>query len=264
MILSPEKIIPSFISTLDPRSQSNFYLESWYPNETFNDRLIERKGTIIAVLNSYLPISLDNIAGSIFYMNLKSFGGLQAIQPAFVAQREVLPLWGRSVVELPFDRFYITWNPAGVFSSITNNTWNFSIDKSNTTPILLLIGNNIKFPSLNFINEEPFRITYSSSIPTTSSVATLTVGHGRIPKATSVTVDVDNAVNPINLKIQQLGLGLVSTLTEFDENISVFPYTKNFSIPEKGSILTRVLVDGGGAGETQVFNVQFNFRPRTF
>ncbi len=243
----------------EPQGESGFYIENWYPDTNFLEKPIVKTGNYVAVLNSYVPSALNAGEGAAFYLNFRRLNNL-AIGTDFIAEKEIYPLFGGSIVKADFREFFLTWYPDPI--AITNNgNWAFSQDKQLTTPILVLVARDLDSYNIPIFSEPSFRWGFSSLIPSGANSAQIDIAHGYASKNLSVTVSVLFANNPLQILIQQRALRGQFYVQDFTINPAAFPFDQTFSLPDRNSPATRIAIGGGGAGETAQISLLLKASP---
>lgn len=244
----------------EPESSQNLKLHSFYPDESFTEREISFRGNLIAVLNSYIPMSLNYQFGGLFYLGFKRFG-VRAIEPSFIARQEIFPLWGGNKINVDYEEFYLTWNPDNQVLNIVNASWDFALDKDISTPIILFMGKDVAIHDVPKFSEENFRMGFKGTEPAAFGIADITIEHGLEIKEVAVVVTASNFANALNIKIRQTSFNSLHNIIEFDENPASFPFTKTYVLPNKGCALTRIQVAGGGGAPSGNISVVAHMRP---
>jgi hypothetical protein len=165
----------------------------------------------------------------------------------FIAEREIIPLWGKVQVRADYDKFFLTWYPTPI--TITQATWTWSLDEQLSTPLMLAVGDDIRIDDTDFYTNKSFRYGFTASIPANAGTSIIDIEHGYEAKDLIAVISVTSAVNPLTVTIsQRLHRGNMQ-IDDVTLNPSLYPYTSTHALPRRNSPMTRFTIQGGGAAE---------------
>ncbi|HLF51506.1 hypothetical protein [Flavobacterium sp.] len=236
---------------------STIFVENVYLNTGFPDRKIEvGEAKYIQVLNSVIP-------GATFssLVTARLVSGLGNVTPTFSGSdlvtwnrwHDILPLYPKSVIELPNGVKNIYLSAQGQFPTATTNIGNMSMvyDRARSTPLMVLLTGEIKYN--NNFNSWVFVHGFQGLLTTTLSQVQIDFTHS-MQQLHSINVFIEAAVNPVRLRVQKQ-FQAFEDLTTYEETIvdenpiASFPFSITYDVDAGYSTVTRVVIDGGGALE---------------
>lgn len=233
--------------------QPDFLIFQFYPDENFDGFEIPfRQGNLIAFLNGFYPPSYNSSHQPQFY--LSTVRENDAITNLGIEKGRIVFAVPRMKWKFPWDRLYLFHrSPGAAFFTIDNDsdTWSFSLEKNYTTPYLIIFGRDMDVDISGFESENSQRIGFASTFPNSNGTATIDVYHGRVKKNVDVHYAWKNLtmLHETRIVVKQVNLVGDEVIEHVNEPADAAGQ-QYIELSQVNSLLTRVQVEGGGAGET--------------